>query len=197
MGVKFRARYSTCWCGQNSSLMRVCCGLTWQTATRTMELLACSSPCSGMGRRLDKKWIHGLKSKQFNKTTKEIIIIEYAKQAILNTIFSRHWILHSQFPSSKGGNHQTHEEVQTPEKVRIPATWPTPIYILSMTSVVWYISIGQFGLAAWLWSLPALVHLLNKWTWETEIHPWFLSNNENQQCVINSLLILNSEHSSY
>jgi len=37
---------------------------------------------------------------------------------------------------------------------------PTPFYILSMTSMVWNISIGQLGLAAWLCSLPAPAHLL-------------------------------------
>jgi len=37
-----------------------------------------------------------------------------------------------------------------------------------MTSMVWNISIGQLGLAVWLWSLPALVNLLVSRTWETE-----------------------------
>jgi len=52
---------------------------------------------------------------------------------------------------------------------------PTPIYELSMTSMVWNISIGQLGSAAWLCSLPA--HLLISWTWETGKSPQFLSNN--------------------
>jgi len=37
---------------------------------------------------------------------------------------------------------------------------PTPIHKLSMTSMVWNISIGQLRLAAWLYSLPAPAHLL-------------------------------------
>jgi len=35
-----------------------------------------------------------------------------------------------------------------------------PIHKSSMTSMVWNISIGQRGLAAWLCSLPAPAHLL-------------------------------------
>jgi len=42
----------------------------------------------------------------------------------------------------------------------IPAPRPTPIHKLSMMSMVWNISIGQLGLAAWLSSLPAPAHLL-------------------------------------
>jgi len=78
----------------------------------------------------------------------------------------------------------THREVQTCGKQRthgkqkrVPAPWPTPIYMLSMTSMVWNISFGQLGLDAWLCSLPALVHLLISWTWATETSAWFLSNN--------------------
>jgi len=37
-----------------------------------------------------------------------------------------------------------------------------------MTFMVRNISIGQFGLAVWLCSLPAPAHLLIIWTWETE-----------------------------
>jgi len=46
--------------------------------------------------------------------------------------------------------------------------WPTSVYILSMTSMVWNISLGQLGLAAWLCCLPALVHLIISPTQETE-----------------------------
>ena len=52
----------------------VCCGLTWQLATRTMQPLTRSSPCRGMGRRMDNSKTHGLRSTQFNKTTKEILL---------------------------------------------------------------------------------------------------------------------------
>jgi len=39
---------------------------------------------------------------------------------------------------------------------------------LSMTSMVWNISIGQLELAAWLCSLPAPAHLLISQKWETQ-----------------------------
>jgi len=40
-----------------------------------------------------------------------------------------------------------------------------------MTFMVWGISIGQLGLAAWLCSLPALAHMLIRQTWETGKSP--------------------------
>jgi len=43
---------------------------------------------------------------------------------------------------------------------KLPAPWPNPIHNLSMMSMVWNISTGQLGLAAWLCSLPAPAHLL-------------------------------------
>jgi len=43
---------------------------------------------------------------------------------------------------------------------RVPAPQPTPIYKLSMASMIWNISIVQLGLAVWLCSLPSLVQLL-------------------------------------
>jgi len=62
---------------------------------------------------------------------------------------------------------QTHRRDQTPIKreakcleKRVPASQPTLSHKLSMTPMVWNISVGQLGLAAWLCSLPALVHLL-------------------------------------
>jgi len=61
-----------------------------------------------------------------------------------------HWTLRT---------HQTHGKVSVPQ--------PSPMYILSMTSTIWNISVGQLGLVAWLVSLLALVHLLIGWTWET------------------------------
>jgi len=101
--------------------------------------------------------------------------------------------LHSQSLSSNRGTWRfpgAHEFCGTPrkrqnsqksssaqKKRKIPAPWPTLISKLSMTSMAWNISIGQFGLAAWLCSLPALVHLLIRWTWETGKSPRFLSNN--------------------
>jgi len=48
---------------------------------------------------------------------------------------------------------------------------------MGYVSVVWNISVDQAGLADRLCSLPALVHLLIRKTWETEKSPGFLSNN--------------------
>jgi len=62
-------------------------------------------------------------------------------------------------------------------KKESPVPCATPIYILSMPSTIWNISIGQLGLAAWLCSLPAPAHLLISQTWETEKSLRFLSNN--------------------
>jgi len=50
------------------------------------------------------------------------------------------------------------DKIELTEK-SIPAPQPTPIYIMSMTSMIRNISVGQLGLAAWLCFLPALVHL--------------------------------------
>jgi len=43
---------------------------------------------------------------------------------------------------------------------QIPAPWPIPIHNLSLMPKVWNVAIGQPGLAAWLYSLPAPAHLL-------------------------------------
>jgi len=51
------------------------------------------------------------------------------------------------------------EKIELTEK-RVTSPQPTPIYILSMTSMAWNISTGQLGLAAWLCSLPASAPLL-------------------------------------
>jgi len=86
----------------------------------------------------------------------------------------------SQFPSS---NHRTrrfcwtHRKRPHSRKRQVPAPRPTPIYKPNMTSMVWNISIGQLGLAAWLCYLPAPAHPLIDWTWEIEKSPWFLSKN--------------------
>jgi len=42
----------------------------------------------------------------------------------------------------------------------LTAPRPTLIHKLSIPSVVWNISIGQLGLAAWLYSLQAPAHLM-------------------------------------
>ena len=83
------------------------------------------------------------------------------------------------------------------QKKRVPAPQPTPIYKLSMTPMVWNISMGQLGPAAWPCSLPAPALLLISPTWETEKNPWFLINNWKLQCIINIILILNAKQSSY
>ena len=70
------------------------------------------------------------------------------------------------------------------QKILIPQ--PTPIHKLSMTSMVWYISISQLGPAAWLCSLPAPAHLLISWIWETGKSPWTHGNNWEHQCYQHS-----------
>jgi len=54
---------------------------------------------------------------------------------------------------------RTHRKDQIYQK-RVPASWPTPVYKLSITFMVWNISFGQLRLAAWLCSFPAPAHLL-------------------------------------
>ena len=68
-----------------------------------------------------------------------------------------------------------------PER-RVPAH--QPIYKLSITSMIWNISIDQLGLSAWLCSLPAPAHI--SWIWETGKSPWFHSNNWKHQCYQHS-----------
>jgi len=46
------------------------------------------------------------------------------------------------------------------EKREILAPQLTPIRKLSMTSMVWNISLGQLGVSVWLCSLPDPAHLL-------------------------------------
>jgi len=86
--------------------------------------------------------------------------------------------LHSLSLSSNSGTrgfhraHQTHRTAKLTEKFKlletgVPALRPAPIYILSMMPMVWIISIGQLGLAAWLRSLPAPAHLPISQTLET------------------------------
>ena len=52
--------------------------------------------------------------------------------------------------------------------------------------MVWNISTGQLGLAAWLHSLPGPAHMLISWIYETGKSPWFLSNNWKHQCYPHS-----------
>jgi len=82
-------------------------------------------------------------------------------------------------------------------KKKIPAPWPTLIYKLRMTSMVWSISMGQLGLAAWLCSLPAPAHLLISWVWETgEKVLDFIAPTENIS-AINIVLVPNPKYISY
>jgi len=60
------------------------------------------------------------------------------------------------------------EKVSKSQKKKVAGRRSIPIYKLSIMAIVWNNSIGQLGLAAWLCSLPALVHLLISQTWETE-----------------------------
>ena len=52
------------------------------------------------------------------------------------------------------------ELLEKKEKPIASCTPANPIHKLSMTFMVWHISTGQLGLAAWLCSLPAPAHLL-------------------------------------
>jgi len=62
--------------------------------------------------------------------------------------------------------------------IKNPVPWPASIYVLSIRSMVWNVSTGQLGLAAWLLSFPALLHLLISRTWKnSKKSPWFLSNS--------------------
>jgi len=124
---------------------------------------------------------------------------EYANQAIYNTIFSppndqfsqslssdhgtqKSWILlHSQ----KSSNSWTKQDLNSQKRVsRAPR--PTHIHKVSTMSMVWSISTGQLGLAAWLCSLPAPAHPLVSWTWETGRSPWFPIKNWKHQCYQHS-----------
>jgi len=49
---------------------------------------------------------------------------------------------------------------ELPAKKRAPLPPANPIHKLSMLSMVWNISVGQLGLAAWFCSLQAPAHLL-------------------------------------
>ena len=59
------------------------------------------------------------------------------------------------------------EKFKLPGKERVPGPRPTPVYVLSMMSMVWNIAVGQRGLATWLCSLQGPAHLLISRTWET------------------------------
>jgi len=88
------------------------------------------------------------------------------------------------------------ELVETRRADSLLPAWATPICKLSMLSMVWNISIGQLGLAAWLYSLPAPAHLLISWIWETGYVLDFIATAKNIS-VINILPLLNPKYSSY
>ena len=151
-----------------------------------------------MGRRMEKSKTRGLRWRQFTKTTKEIIIIvnNFQKNHDAIQFFSLpdDWVAASpraaiaelaDFPTLLK-TFELMENFQLLGKKRFLPTWPMPIYKLNMMSMVWNISIGQLGLAAWLCSLPALVHLLVSWRWATGGSPWFLSNNWKHRCYQHS-----------
>jgi len=56
---------------------------------------------------------------------------------------------------------------------------PTPIYNLSMVSMIWNIPVGQLGLLAWLCSLPAPAHLLISQAQKLKKVTDFLATTEN------------------
>jgi len=67
------------------------------------------------------------------------------------------WNLWISWSSQRSSNSQKSVELMEKNK-RVPSHQPTPIHKLSMMSMVWNISVGQFGLAAWLYSPPQLLH---------------------------------------
>ena len=85
------------------------------------------------------------------------------------------WYTQKRPNSQRSLNSQKREE-------QIPIPWPTPIHKLSMTPIVWTVSIGQLGLAARLCCLPAPAHPLISWTWEAGESLWFHNHNRKHQC---------------
>ena len=148
-------------------------------------------PPVGWGGERTKGKTRGLKQRQFYKS-KEILLLIMNMQSKLYTIqflsLAGDWYTAS--PRAAIAEHETCAFCGTPqkktkrmekselpeEKESMPAQ-PTPIHKLSTMSMVWNISTGQLGLAAWLCSLPAPVHLLISWIRETANSPWFHSNN--------------------
>ena len=88
------------------------------------------------------------------------------------------------------------ERIQSHGKEKIPAPQPTLIDKLSMTSVVWNISIAQLGLSIWLCSLQLLHTCLLAEYGGLEKNLDFLATTENISFT-SFLLTLNPKHSSY
>jgi len=117
-----------------------------------------------MGGDWTKSKTQGLKGRQFSRTVKgrennddDDDNDKYTKHAMHNTI-SHHLVM--------GCCPRQQSQISG-----IPASRPTPIYLLSTTSMIWNISIGQPGLAAWLCSVPAPAPLLISRSWETGKSP--------------------------
>jgi len=67
----------------------------------------------------------------------------------------------SQNSSNAQKNPELPEKSRLLEKREFLSPWPTPTYKLSTPPMVWNISTGQLGLAAWLCSLPAPALLIS------------------------------------
>jgi len=90
-----------------------------------------------------------------------------------------------------------HERIRTHRKEKsreASCPRPTPIHKLSLMPMVWNIAIGQPGLAAWLYSLPAPARWLNVRNWKKILD--FIATAKSIS-VINILLVLNPKRSSY
>jgi len=136
-----------------------------------------------------------------------MMIIMNMQNKLYIICFSHHPITNLQpVPEQQSWNLENCKFCKTPEK-RLNSQWthttektdfptPTPLHRLSMTFMVWNISIGRLGLAAWLCSLPALALLIIIWVRETGRSPSFSATTENIS-VINIFLLLNPKHSSY
>jgi len=92
--------------------------------------------------------------------------------------------------SQKSSNFRKKED----KRAFLPLSQP-PTHKLSMTFMVWNISIGQLGLSAWLGScLAPAHHWLNTGDWKKVLD--FLLTTKNIS-VINILLMVNPKYSTY
>jgi len=91
---------------------------------------------------------------------------------------------------------QTHGKEKEKKTRKFPTPRPTPLYKLSMRSVVWNISIGQLGYMSCC-APPQLLHTCSFAEYDKLKKVFdFLATIENIS-VINILLVLNPKHSSY
>jgi len=81
------------------------------------------------------------------------------------------------------------------EARKIPAPWPAPIHKLSMTPLVWNISIGQLGCLSGCAPAQLLHTCSSAEHGKLEKVLDFIATTEN--ISVTNILVLNAEHSSY